>query len=249
MAHRIARTKLGTFGLLLALLLAETVATASDVVVTEEARTRFAAGVALLQDPKEPRYEEAYREFKEAYRVSPSYRILGNLGLCAMKLERDDEAIWAYEKYLKEGAGDIAASEREQIERDLLTLRAGVAHVVVSTSPPGASVVDVRTPSQGAAIRTTYGQLLQERRLGLRQGNHSMTAHLDGYEDARWTFEASGHDMPAMVLRLQKIVAPHKYHVGSTRFPVTIDQLINTAKPQAIDNTNCGTGNTRFAAG
>src|SRR5579885_3303968 len=75
----------------------------ADVPITEEARTHFAAGVALLQDPKAPRYEEAYREFKAAYAASPSYKILGNLGLCAMKLERDEEAIVAYEKYLKEG--------------------------------------------------------------------------------------------------------------------------------------------------
>jgi len=59
-----------------------------EVVITEEARTHFAAGVALLQDPKAPRYEEAYREFKTAYAASPSYKILGNLGLCAMKIER-----------------------------------------------------------------------------------------------------------------------------------------------------------------
>ena len=37
-------------------------ALAADAVITEEARTHFAAGVALLQDPKAPRYEEAYRE-------------------------------------------------------------------------------------------------------------------------------------------------------------------------------------------
>src|SRR6266481_4578482 len=66
---------------------------AADPPVTPEARTHFAAGVNLLRDPDGARYEEAYREFKAAYAASPSYKILGNLGLCAMKLERDGEAI------------------------------------------------------------------------------------------------------------------------------------------------------------
>src|SRR5579871_4921957 len=72
---------------------------ADDVAISPEARNHFAAGVALLQDPKAPRYEEAYREFKAAYAASPSSKILGNLGLCAMKIERDEEAISAYETY------------------------------------------------------------------------------------------------------------------------------------------------------
>jgi len=96
---------------------------ADDVVITEEARTHFAAGVALLQDPKAPRYEEAYREFKSAYAASPSYKILGNLGLCAMKIERDSEAIQAYERYLKDAGTDVTSEQRAQVQRDLLPSR------------------------------------------------------------------------------------------------------------------------------
>ena len=45
-------------------------ARAADTPITPEARMHFAAGVALLQDPKAPRYEEAYREFKAAYEAA-----------------------------------------------------------------------------------------------------------------------------------------------------------------------------------
>jgi tetratricopeptide (TPR) repeat protein len=79
----------------------------ADVQITEEARQHFKAGVNLLNDPDGPRYEEAYREFKAAYASSPSYKILGNLGLCAMKLERDGEAIEYYDRYLQEGGKEI----------------------------------------------------------------------------------------------------------------------------------------------
>src|SRR5262245_33989950 len=91
------------------------VAHADEVQITPGARARFTAGVNLLKDPEGPRYEEAYREFKAAYAASPSYKILGNLGLCAMKLERDEEAIAAYERYLKEGK-DLDPAEVTQVK-------------------------------------------------------------------------------------------------------------------------------------
>ena len=138
-------------------MLAVAPARAADVPISEEARTHFAAGVALLQDPKAPRYEEAYREFKAAYAASPSYKILGNLGLCAMKIERDAEAIDALETYLKAAGPELSQPEREQAQRDLLTLKTGVVHVTVSSDPPGATIVDVRTPIEGGDIRNVYG--------------------------------------------------------------------------------------------
>ncbi len=55
--------------------------------INDEARNHFNAGVNLIQDPDGPRYEEAYREFKAAYAAAPSWKILGNLGIAAMKLE------------------------------------------------------------------------------------------------------------------------------------------------------------------
>jgi len=164
---------------------------AADVPISEEARMHFAAGVALLQDPKAPRYEEAYREFKAAYAASPSYKILGNLGLSAMKIERDAEAINAYETYLKEAGPELTAREREQIQRDLLTLKAGMVKVTVSSDPPGAMIVDARTPIEGQDVRNTYGPLLTPLELSLRHGHHVITARLSGYPDQQWEVEAS----------------------------------------------------------
>jgi hypothetical protein len=169
---------------------------ADDVVITEEARTHFAAGVALLQDPKAPRYEEAYREFKTAYAASPSYKILGNLGLCAMKIERDSEAIQAYETYLKDAGTDVTSEQRAQVRRDLLTLKAGVLEVTVSSDPPGASIVDSRTPVEGPDVRNSYGSILTPTTLGLRHGHHVITARLQGYLDQQWEFDASESTAP-----------------------------------------------------
>jgi hypothetical protein len=183
---------------------------AGDVVITEEARTHFAAGVALLQDPKAPRYEEAYREFKSAYAASPSYKILGNLGLCAMKIERDAEAIRAYETYLKEAGTDVAAEQLAQVQRDLLTLKAGVLEVTVSSDPPGATIVDSRTPVEGPDVRNSYGSILVPTTLGLRHGHHVMTARLQGYLDQQWEFDATESKAPPHAFTMTKpVVAEH----------------------------------------
>jgi hypothetical protein len=179
-------------------------ARAADVPITEEARTHFAAGVALLQDPKAPRYEDAYREFKAAYSASPSYKILGNLGLCAMKIERDAEAIDAFEGYLKEAGPDLTQPERDQMQRDLLTLKTGVVRVTVSSQPAGATIVDVRTPIEGTDIHNAYGEASAPLALGLRRGHHVITARLAGYLDQQWEFEASGTTLPPHVFTMVK---------------------------------------------
>lgn len=177
---------------------------ADDVTITPEARARFAAGVNLLKDPEGPRYEEAYREFKAAYASSPSYKILGNLGLCAMKLERDEEAIQAFEKYLTH-AKDLEPAEVAQVKTDLETLKSGVVYVSVASDPPGAKLIDVRLPVRGERVTNIYGPLSQPQKLGIRQGSHQITAKLDGYVDQVWEFEAGSTEIPPHTFTMKKV--------------------------------------------
>jgi len=183
-------------------LTASTAARADDVVITENARTHFAAGVALLKDPSGPRYEAAYLEFKTAYAASPSYKILGNFGLCAMQIERDLEAIQAYEEYLKQGGADIGPTERAQIERDLLTLKAGLVRVSVSSDPPGATITDVRIPVKGSEIRNVYEGQQAPLELGLRRGRHVLTAKLEGFHETEWELGPSDDAPPPHIFKM-----------------------------------------------
>jgi hypothetical protein len=190
-----------------------------EVVITEEARTHFAAGVVLLQDPKAPRYEEAYREFKTAYAASPSYKILGNLGLCAMKIERDAEAISAYETYLKEAGPEVTAEQRAQVQRDLLALKAGVVEVTVSSDPPGASIIDSRTPVEGPDVRNSYGSILTPTTLGLRHGHHLIVARLAGYLDQQWEFDATESTAPPHVFTMTRPMVAERPTVRERPIP------------------------------
>lgn len=175
-------------GLGLGLLLSSLTLTAlaADVPISEEARAHFKAGVNLLEDPDGARYEEAYREFKAAYQASPSWKILGNLGICAYRLERDGEALAAFDKYLQEGKKEIDAGERAQVERDAQTVRAGLVRVSLSSDPPGAAVSDERIPISGSPIRNPYAALGAPTELGVRAGRHRFVASLPGRADSVW---------------------------------------------------------------
>jgi hypothetical protein len=195
-----------------------TIAPPSGASVSDEARAKFTVGVNLLTDPDGPRYEEAYRAFKAAYALSPSYKILGNLGLCAMKLERDDEAIAAYEKYLAEGK-DLPRAEVQQISSDLATLRSSVAHFTVESDPPGAEIIDARVPVRGERVLNSYGTVPQATKLGLHEGAHQVTARLQGYPDQTWDVEvAGGQDLP-----------PHKFVFTKEAPPPTANMFAPSA--------------------
>ncbi|MET0413688.1 MAG: hypothetical protein ABW217_20430 [Polyangiaceae bacterium] len=150
---------------------------AQTVQITEKARELFRTGVTLLQDPDGARYEEAYQQFKAAYAESPSWKILGNLGFAAMKLERDGEAIVAFQGYLQHGYNELSKAERAQFQSDLDTLSATAATITILGLPAATRVTDVRSPNQGSDIKNHYevpadGALV----LRVRPGAHRFTA-------------------------------------------------------------------------
>lgn len=175
--------------------------------ISEQAKRHFSAGVALLQDPEGEKVEEAYRQFKTAYDISGSPKILGNMGFCAMRLERDGEAIDAYSRYLRE-VSDIDPDERAQIVRDLQTLSVGVARVTLTVNVPGAMVLDERVPVRGPHVTNSYGPLKAPIEIGIRPGHHIITAKVPGYEDATWEVEAYAGAKDQHAFALKERAAP-----------------------------------------
>jgi hypothetical protein len=166
--------------------------TAQTVQITDKARELFRTGVTLLQDPDGARYEEAYQQFKAAYAESPSWKILGNLGVTAMKLERDGEALEAFRGYLEQGGKELSRAERAQFQSDLDTLSATAASVTIQGLPAGTRVSDVRSTNQGSDIKNSYevpaGEPLV---LRVRPGAHRFTAQWGGQPPQIHELEAS----------------------------------------------------------
>ncbi|MEZ4263379.1 MAG: hypothetical protein R3B36_30090 [Polyangiaceae bacterium] len=202
-----------------------------------EARKHFEAGVALLQDPEGQRVEEAYREFSRSYELSHSPKVLGNMGFCAMKLERDGEAIDAYTRYLRD-VPDVDADERAQILRDLQTLQVGVVRLSLKVDKPGAQIIDVRVPVKGARVTNTYTPGDGALEIGVRSGHHIVTARLPGHDDAVWEFDAyaGGKDEHTFAIR-ETPKAPPVGPVGapySTQPPPPREQRSSTTLPWVV---------------
>lgn len=149
------------------------VAFAQDDEALLEAKKQFRAGVNLLDDPDGAKYEEAYHAFKRAHALSHSPKVLGNIGFCAMHLERDGEAIEAYTAYLRD-ATDIDERERQQIQRDLATMGSTVAKVKIIVKKPGTAftLVDTRLQTRGSAVENSYDITGGEIALRIRPGRH-----------------------------------------------------------------------------
>lgn len=165
--------------LALALLLHAGPARADDG-ISEEAKLYFKNGVELIQG-QPPNYQDAYYQFKLAWEKSKSWKVLSNWGLCALKLERDGEAIWAYTEYLKQK--DVDPDERKELERDLLLLNGNAASVTLSSDVAQLEVVDARAGSSvpPQSYRLEGGKLA----LRLRAGSHAITASSQG-KTLRW---------------------------------------------------------------
>jgi hypothetical protein len=163
----------------------------ADTPVSENANRRFSQGVRYLTSQDPGRYEKAYREFKAAYADSPSWKILGNLGIVAHELERDGEAIDAFKAYLDRGGKELSANERKQFKEDLALVQAGFATVSVQTDPGGAWILDERLPETGEPIINRYGPTDGELKLRVRAGHHRVRAEINGVESDVWEFSAA----------------------------------------------------------
>src|SRR5688572_7180331 len=100
----------------------------SDPKVVEEARQRFQKGVQLF---KEWSFEAALAEFRKAYQLAPSYRVLYNIAQVHYELKNYVDALKAFRQYLNEGAGDVAPDRRAQVEAEIRKLEGRVGYIEV----------------------------------------------------------------------------------------------------------------------
>jgi hypothetical protein len=156
--------------------------------VSEEAKQYFRNGVELIQSSP-PNYQDAYYQFKLAYDKSKSWKVLGNLGLCSFKLERDGEALDAYNEYLKSGGNEVDPDERKQLERDVLLITGNSAGVNLASAVADVEIIDARAgtsvPPQSYRFQGT------NLALRLRAGTHTLTATTPDGKQERWEVNLS----------------------------------------------------------
>jgi hypothetical protein len=173
-----------------AVLCLSSLAGAQDAPVSEAARAHFKMGLDYLNDPAGPRYEDALREFATARTAAPSsWKTLNNIGLCALNLERDQEAIDAYEQALALAGSTADGNWRDTVQRDIATLKAGLVRVAITVRPAGATLLDERLPASGRSVLNRYASLGGTFNLGIHAGHHRISAIFGSKTDA-WEFDA-----------------------------------------------------------
>jgi hypothetical protein len=146
-----------------ALLFSSLLQIASPVVAQSDnkaaARQHFEKGVAAFDDR---RFAEAAEEFDAAYRLSPAFVVLYNIGQVDVALGRSVEAVDAFEKYLKQGASTISDTRRQEVLDEIEKQSARIGTIAVRTLPEGATVrldgvLVGKTPLPGP-LRVTAGR-------------------------------------------------------------------------------------------
>lgn len=191
----------------------------------KEADRHFKAGVALF---KEGKFKEALAEFERAYEIAPHPLVLYNIAGCHRELSSYGEAIKFYERFLKEGKGQVPAGRLTAAQTELDGILARIARVtVVIQGPPYATLV-----LDGEAL----GTMPVPMPLVLPPGEHQLVARADGYIDAKRTLRVASGDEAEISLTLSE--AP-KQEAAVT---VTTAAATGPARPAGPKRFSIGAG-------
>lgn len=125
----------------------------------DDASERFKRGVELYQDHD---FRAAILEFQRAYQIAPNFRVLYNIGQAYFEVQDYVAASEAFERYLRDGGGDVPADRVEEVRGLLDKLKTRIATLELSVDVEGAqiSVDDVPrgTTPLSSPLRVSAGQ-------------------------------------------------------------------------------------------
>jgi len=133
-------------------------------------RAEQLAGEAL-QLYRQADYDHAIEKFQQSYELVPDPNNLFNIGKCYERMNKFEEAIRNYRRYIVEAEN---AADRQEVEQRIANLERRPARVTISSNPPGATVY-VDDTSAAPAGRTPLT-------VELPAGPHILTLRLQGYE-------------------------------------------------------------------
>jgi len=168
----------------------------ADADAKAAAREHFQKGVAAYADQ---RFAEAAEEFEAAYRLSPAFKLLYNIGQVNVALGRSVEAVDAFDKYLKQGAAAIPAERKREVSAEIEKQLARIGTVSIRTFPDAA---DVRL--DGVLV----GQTPLPKAVRVNAGRHTIEALLAGHKAGTREVEVPGKAEIAIEMTLEAIMTP-----------------------------------------
>lgn len=160
-----------------------------------DARERFAHGLELAQKGE---LESAAVEFEAAYRISPNFAVLYNLGQAYLALGKAVEAVNAFEEYLKLGGSKIDSARRSYVQELVRTARRRIGTVKFEIAPNDAELFidgSKRDASQA---------------LPLLAGVHGVTVTSASHQPFVGRVDVKGDDEQVVRLALDALPAPER---------------------------------------
>jgi len=159
----------------------------------KEADRHFKSGVALF---KEAKFKEALAEFERAYEIAPHPLVLYNIAGCHRELSNYGEAIKFYERFLKEGKGQVPKERLTTAQTELDAIVGRIARItVVIQGPPYATLI---------LDGNTLGTMPVPMPLILPPGEHKLIAKADGFKDGERTLRVASGDEAEISLTLSE---------------------------------------------
>jgi len=162
----------------------------------EEATRHFQRGKELYEASD---FAGSLSEFQRAYELLPSYKLLYNIGQVSFQLKDYASALRSFNRYLAEGQAEIPAARREEVQRDIDSLRTRVATLRISTDKPGAEIAVDDVP---------VGHTPMVDPVLVNAGRRRITATLAGFPTASRVVEVAGLEVLRLNLELSPQVAP-----------------------------------------
>jgi tetratricopeptide (TPR) repeat protein len=139
----------------------------------DEARQHFQKGVQLF---KEWAYDAALAEFRRAYQLAPSYRVLYNIAQVYYELHNYVDALKAFRQYLSDGGTEIQNDRRVQVEAEIRKLESRVGYIEVTSNVEGAQLSVDEVPVGTLPLRTPILVNPGVRRVSATKTGYGMTA-------------------------------------------------------------------------
>jgi len=162
--------------------------------VNQEAIERFKRGIELFE---ESNYPASLIEFRQAYKISPSYKILYNIGKVCYQLHDYVCAKDSYQTYLLDGSDKIDKERREEVSDELKKAKSRIAVISFSSNEQDVEVSIDDTPIPNKLNGPTAIQV--------NEGRHKIYAVKNGYIPITRNVEVAGSSETTIDLTLLKL--------------------------------------------
>lgn len=105
----------------------------------EEAKTHVQTGLDLYD---ENNFRGALVEFRRAYELAPSFKILFNIAQVELELQNAAGALTAFERYLREGGPDVPADRVVEVKAEIARLGGRVGTLNITASEAAEILID-----------------------------------------------------------------------------------------------------------